>query len=816
MFAVALGVGVVIAIDLAGDAAAGNFHSSLQALAGNSDLEISTPGGLDERLLAKLVQLPYAFAFSPRIHDFAFINGTGEAIPFIGLDLIGDGSLREMSDRARDLDIGNGDFIWAGEQLGLHAGERVRLLINDQFHPFTVAGVVKPQKNAAGRPNFILCDIGVAQKVTRKAGKLDSIDVKLPPGRGLQEWTQLLRRELPPSVAFDPEGARTDENRKMLGAFRLNLRAMSYVALLVGAFLIYNTISISVVRRRNDIGVARALGATKHMVLAAFLAEACFFATIGSFLGLLLGRLMAIVAERLVTGTVESLYVTSQPGVLHLSWGAILSGCGLGFAVSILAALGPAISASRVPPVEAMARGREEYIAAVRSHRVLPWAGLLFVGSALLCRMPPIGREPIAGYASVLLAVAGTAALVPAIVRMFATIAHGAFRNLLGVEAAVALTSLRAAIGRTSVLTAALAIAVAMTASVGIMVSSFRETLTVWLESQLQADLYLRPAAAPGADRYPTINAQIADEIQRIPGVEEVSRYRAYPIEYSGLPATLAGGSSKRIVRLPLQDVLRGETRDSIFRKLSSGDFAVVSEPFANKHDVHPGSVLRLPLGGAERAFTVLATYYDYSTEHGVIMISRTTLLKYLPDPAISSIGVFLKTAVDTGRVRHQIDRVIAGRAVLVFTNREVRRGALAIFDRTFQITYVLEAVAVFVAVMGIAGALLALVIDRRREFALLRFLGGAQPQIRRVILFEAGFIGLLANAVGVALGTGLSLILIFVINKQSFGWTLQFHWPVAVVLSALSIVYIATVLAALYPARIAMTLNPIEVIHEE
>jgi putative ABC transport system permease protein len=355
-----------------------------------------------------------------------------------------------------------------------------------------------------------------------------------------------------------------------------------------------------------------------------------------------------------------------------------------------------------------------------------------------------------------------------------------------------------------------------MTASVGIMVGSFRETLTIWLNSQLQADLYLRPAGAAGADRYPVMSAAIADAIQRIPGVAEVDRYRAYPIDYDGLPATLAGGETSRIVQLPMQHVVRGETRESIFDKLNSGDYAVVSEPFANKHNVQPASMLHIGLGGTERSFLVLATYYDYSTERGVVMISRRTLLKYLPDPAISSVGVFLKHGADVGRIRRAIDAVIAGRAVLVFTNRDIRRAALAIFDRTFQITYALEAVAVFVAIMGVAGALLALVIDRRREFALLRFLGGAQSQIRRVILWEAGILGVLSNAIGIVLGTALSLILIFVINKQSFGWTLQFHLPVAVLAPALTIVFAATVLAGFYPAKIATSLNPIDVIHEE
>jgi putative ABC transport system permease protein len=211
-----------------------------------------------------------------------------------------------------------------------------------------------------------------------------------------------------------------------------------------------------------------------------------------------------------------------------------------------------------------------------------------------------------------------------------------------------------------------------------------------------------------------------------------------------------------------------------------------------------------------------LGVYYDYSTERGFVLLSWRTLLKYLPDPAVSNVAVYLKSGADASRVRERIGQIIAGRGILVSPNGRLRRGALEVFDRTFRITYALEAVAIAVAVMGIAGALLAMIIDRRRELALIRFLGAAQSQVRRIILVEAGLLGLLANGIGLVLGTLLSLILIFVINKQSFGWTIQFHWPLAVLFAALTGVCVATVLAGLYPARTAVRMNPIEVIHEE
>lgn len=810
--AVALGVAVVVAVDLAGQSAAGSFHASVDSLTGKTDLSITATGGVDEQLLGKLVQLPYPFVFTPRIESFAFLQGRGEAIPFIGVDLIAQAQKAGSSgDPAQQI---AGSTVWVSSTLKRHRGDHLTVLINDRLHTFTVAGVI-PGSGDSAASNVILADIGLAQAVTGKVGKIDAIDVLTPSSETLEHWRDLLRQNLPATVSVEPQGSRTDANRKMLSAFRWNLHVLSYIALVVGGFLIYNTISISVVRRRTDIGIVRALGGTRGFIAAGFLSEALFFAVTGTAVGLLLGRLLATAAVGLIGSTVQSLYVSSVPGPIAFTWSAALTGISLGLGISLLAALAPAFEASLISPIEAMARGREQYVAALRSRRTLGWAAaMLLVGTFAATRGPVYGK-PLWAYLSVVLLIAGTSLIIPNLVAFFAAYTYKLLQTLLGVEALLAMRSLRASIGRTSVLTAALATAVAMTAAIGIMVGSFRETVWLWMDNQLKADFYLRPAGGSGADQYPTMDAAICDRLATIPGVAAIDRFRGYPITFEGLPATFAGSETSRVPDLSSTRFLPGEDRAAIFAKLPTGDFAVVSEPFANKHNVHVGSVLSVPLGGAVRDLQVLGIYYDYSTERGFLMVDRQTLLRYLPDPAVSNLALYLKPGADAAAVRRQIDDILSGHAVLVFANANLRRAAIAVFDRTFRITYALEAVAVFVAVMGIAGSLLAMVIDRRREFGLLSFLGAAKPQIRKIILCEAGLLGLLANLIGLVLGTALSLILIFVINKQSFGWTIQFHWPIALLLGALSGIYIATILAGLYPASIATRMNPMEVIHE-
>jgi putative ABC transport system permease protein len=416
VIAIALGVGVVVAVDLAGNAAAGSFHSSLESLAGKSDLVLSATGGIDEHLLGKLVQLPYPLQFIPRIEAFASVNRKGEAFPFVGIDLIGNRELAAHTGSSEDVVSPlSEDSIWAGRNTGLRTGQHVTLLINDVLQQFTVAGLI-PEQGELGEENIIVADIGLAQKATGKAGRLDRINVRVPPVQSLDHWRQIIRGVIPPSVTIELQGARTEENRKMLSAFRWNLHVLSYIALLVGGFLIYNTISISVVRRRSEIGIVRALGGSRRIVANGFLVEALTFAFAGTLFGLFLGRLMALGAVKLIGTTVQSLYVSSYPAPVQLNLSASLTGIVLGFGVSLLAALAPAWEASQVAPVEAMARGREQYVAAVRSRRNIAIALVMLLFGAALTQLGPIGGKPIFAYISVLLLVAGNSLAIPYLV----------------------------------------------------------------------------------------------------------------------------------------------------------------------------------------------------------------------------------------------------------------------------------------------------------------------------------------------------------------------------------------------------------------
>jgi putative ABC transport system permease protein len=826
ILAIALGVAVVLAIDLAGGAATGSFRSSLETLAGDNDLEVTASGGIPENVAGALATLPYPIRVSPRIEDYAVIAGTKKSLPLIGLDLVAEGSANAPSESPKLAEsltqgasenvfehLGDADSVWVGSSAGYKAGDRIELLLNDLVRSYTVRGVY-PDSN--GNESAIVMDIATAQHALARLGRVDRILLKVPEIPSLEIWQQRLRAVLPAGAEVRPQGTGTNENRRMLAAFRWNLRLLSYISLVVGAFLIYNTISVSVVRRRAEIGIVRALGASRGIILSAFVGEAACFGLAGALIGLPFGRFMATGAVRLMAVTVQSLYVSSRPGSIELSPASVVLALAIGVGVAAASAYSPAREASLVSPAEAMARGRREYDVRVHKSRDFWIALVLGLAAAAASRAPAVAGKPLFGYLAATLLVAASAFAMPALVDALTSLSSQLLGKLFGVEAKLASRSLGASLRRTSVLVGALSTAIAMMTAVGIMVGSFRQTVMIWMGDQLPADLYLRPAGSAAADRHPTVSFGLAEELAKLPGVAAVERLRIYEISFEGMPASLASADLNVQRSHQDSDFFSGRPKDQVLAELRNSNAVVVSEPFTYKHHKKAGDSITLSLGETKATFRIADVYYDYSSERGSILMDRKTMLRYLPDPAPSNLAIYISPDAQVEKVRAAIEKAAAGRRVLLFSNRDLRAEAIRIFDRTFAITYALEAVAVVVAVMGIAGALLALVIDRRRELGLLRFLGAATGQVRKLILVEAGLLGLLANLAGIALGFVLSLVLIYVVNKQSFGWTIRFHWPVQILLGALTVVYVATVLAGLYPAQVAVRLNPLEVVHEE
>jgi putative ABC transport system permease protein len=357
VFSVALGVAVVVAIDLAGEAATGSFRSSLVTLVGNTDLEIAANGGIDETWIARLAALPLNARFAPVLETQAEIPRVG-SFPLYGVDTVALSSDRPAS----GLDRSAGLLLSQSLYTRLRQPGRLTLLLDGRPQTFPIAGPLP----AAPGVEFLALDIADAQQALGAYGRLDRIDVYLSPREDLSRAERAIRALLPPGYSLDKPGARSAENQRMLRAFRWNLRVLSYISLVVGAFLIYNTIAVSVVRRRAEIGILRALGATRAGVFWLFLAEALMFGLLGSLAGVLLGRLLASSIVGLIAATVNSLYTSSRPAPVTLDLSGFLAGILAGATVALVSAFAPAREAMRVSPTEAMGRGAYEHHARLR------------------------------------------------------------------------------------------------------------------------------------------------------------------------------------------------------------------------------------------------------------------------------------------------------------------------------------------------------------------------------------------------------------------------------------------------------------------
>ncbi len=809
LLSIALGVAVVLAIELAGDAATGSFQSSLTTLVGQVDYEITSNGGVDERYVAKLAGLSIDSRFAPVVEQPVVIAGAGSTTLY-GIDAIAEG--RAAGPGLDPAEIESSAVVSSDLATRFHwkKGDKVTLQGRGTSHEFTIRNIAAEQNTG-----WIGVDIAAAQQLLDMYGKLDRIEVFLGSGEDAERAERLIKDSLPPGYDVETPGARSEENRRMLRAFRWNLRILSYISLLVGAFLIYNTIAVSVVRRRTEIGILRAIGTSSRGILLIFLGEASMLGLLGSILGIGLGRLLAGAMVSMISETVNALFTTSAPGQVTLSAASTVAGIFTGTAVAFFSALIPAKEAARVSPAEAMQREEREHRKRLNIRRDLTIAAAAAILAGILCQFGPIDGRPVLGYVATLLAVCAAAMVAPAFVLAVIRLLRGALKRLGGAAGLIAGRSLTASLSRTSVIVTALATAISMMVSVGVMVGSFRETVQVWLENQLRADIYMRAEGPSTAGIYPPMDPRVSDIVRRTPGVADVDVFHAFQFHYQGTKATFGGGNTEVARREGALRFLAGDA-NQILASLPGRDRAIVSEPFANKHAVRAGDVLRIPLGSHIVALTVAGIYYDYASDSGYVIVDRGTLLRHLPDQPVTNIAVYVQPGADAVRVRRELETRLSQYPVMIAPNDVLRRGAVEVFDRTFAITYALEAVAIVVAMLGAANSLLALVLDRRREIGLIRYLGAAKNQVHTMILTEAGLLGFLAGLLGLVLGMALSLILIYVINKQSFGWTIQFHPPALLLGGALLLVWAVTLLAGVYPARFAARLEPAEVVHTE
>ncbi len=833
---VALGVAVAIAMTMANREVLRSFEGAVQDIAGQATVQISGGDlGVDDMLIPALRADPDIVAVSPVVQrGGAIASGPhrGMTVVLVGIDLLEEQDVKgvrihtasDRDDGASDVEVLlQSDTVLLGHrlaaELGLSQGMAVEVQAGLARHRLVVRGFVHTD---GGVPSawdmFLVMDIASAQALFGTAGRLDRIDIVTAPAVDVAAVTARLRVGLPPSVFVERPAQRTEQVERMMRAMKLNLQVLGGVGLLVGTLLVYNTAAFAVVRRRREIGVLRAIGMPRAAVLLVFLGQAAVWGVAGGLAGCLLGTVLAQGLVQLLARTVSDLYVAinATPGGIVVPPGDVwLSGLIIGSGVAGLGALVPSWDASRTDPARALAPG--EYDAGQAAHAGrLAWIGAGSLLASYVFALPgPVVGLPLFGYASVLCLLAGLAALAPGLIAVVARLAarpqpaaHAGTPG--GNMMRLAIGQVTQATGRSAVTVAALMVGIAIMVGVGTMIRSFRATVDEWVNQTVVADFVVAPAAwLRGTDSLaagPRLPAAWAGELLAVPGVAAVDAYRQIRVQLGDRPASIVARDLSLHAERSRYLMLDGDSRETLDRAVREGG-VVMSETLSRRLGIGAGGTVTVPTPSGLRQLPVIGVFYDYATDGGKVVMDRSLYDPLWGDDTATVFGVYRHTEADAVLVRRRIEQALerlagAGEPIVVIRNADLKRDILAIFDRTFRVTYALEAIAVVIALLGIANTLLISIVERQRELATLRAIGASRAQIHRLVLCEAVVLAGLGTLLGLAGGGLLSVLLVEVINTQSFGWTIVLAWAPSLWAQAAGGAMLAAVLAGWVPAR--------------
>lgn len=819
---IALGVAVALSIDLAAGSARRAFSLSIEAVTGRTTHHIlGGPSGLAEDVYRRLrVALGVRHAAPVVAFDVAALDFPGRTLHILGIDPFAEGPFRPhlaglgAPGAARD-DGARGFAILSalvtrpgaallsettGRALGLSPDSQLTVRVAGVRRTLTVIGWMEPADALSARAleSLVVTDIATAQEVAGAPGRLSRVDLIVSDDEAGRALLDRIRASLPPGAEVVPAGARAAAAASMTAAFTLNLAALSLLALVVGMFLIYNSMTFSVVQRRALIGTFRSLGVTRREIVVVILAEAMGMGALGTALGMVLGIGLAQGLLGYVTRTINDLYFVVSVREVSVTAAALLQSAALGVGVTVAAAIVPALEASGARPREALSRSLLEARARRGAPR-LAAAGLLVAGvgaGVLLVPAGGVGAGFVGLFALLMGAALATPATVVVLLRGLPALA-GRAGGLLGRMAARGIV---ASLSRTGVAIAALMVAVSATVGVGLMIASFRAAVSQWLEGTLRADVYVSPPSLIGNRPDATLDARVIERLAGAPGVAGASTSRAGLVQGSGGPVQVVALGLDR--GRPPGFIFRDGRADRVWPAFDEGA-VIVSEPLAHRRGIAVGDAITVRTDRGEHAFPVAGVFYDYGSSAGAMVMSRRTYERFWDDRGVSALALYADPAVDVEALVPALrERVAGGPEVVIRSNRALRRASLEIFDRTFAITSVLRLLIVAVAFIGVLSALMALALERARETAVLRALGLTPRQVWGMVTAQTGLMGAVAGVLALPVGIMLAAVLVFVINKRSFGWTMPMEIRPAVLLQGLLLAVVAALVAGLYPAR--------------
>ena len=827
---VGLGVAMIVAIDLATGAANRAFSISTEAVAGKTTHQIvGGPSGLNESIYVTLrQQLGYRLS-APIVEGYVVAEELDmQPMRLLGVDSFAESPFRNYLNSNNTVFADNNGFTAfmvqpntvllsaiIANQYNLSVGDSIHIQVGSRRQTLQIVSVLKSDKKneQRGLDGLFITDIGTAQEILGKVGVLDRIDLIIPEGTQGKETLKRITSILPPGARIEQPRDSTVE--EMTAAFRLNLTALSTLALLVGMFLIYNTVVFSVVQQRSVLGSLRALGVTRSEIFSIILIEAGLLGVIGTTLGLGLGYLLGRGAVQMVTTSINDLFFVVTVRRIDFPALTMLKGAISGVVAALATAALPAYEATNVQPTSALQRSNIEE----RTRTALNWVngigiGILLLGIALLIPEWHLGITFVGIFAIII----GISLLTPTLTLGLMRILSGLAR-VLGKSFSpliqLAIRDITRSLSRTSVAIAALMVAVSVIVGVGLMISSFRLTVDRWLTDLLQADIFISaPSLISDQTTYP-LAPGVVEKLAVFPGVAQIATSRVIDV---------SAGNLGIIQLIALSMDIAGEKRHY---KAAVGDLAttwealeaggvIINEPMSNQFKLGVGDEVTLFTDRGEQRFPIVAVAYDFDVQPGAL-IGDAIYRSFWNDTDLSSAALFVEAGIDVDAKINELRAGFAGEAELVIrSSRGLREHSLAIFDRSFSITVALQMLATLVAFIGILSALMSLQLERRREIGTLRAVGMTRRQLWRLTLVETGLMGTTAGIIAMPTGFVLALILIYIINLRSFGWTLQMHLQPIYFLQALIVALVAALLAGVYPAWHVGRMQPADALREE
>jgi putative ABC transport system permease protein len=845
LLGIALGVAVMVGIDLANQNALRSFRRTVEAVTGKTTHQIlGGPAGIPDSLVTAILARSDLRA-TPMLEYIAGVrlrvstqdSATKETLRILAIDPFTDAEFREYSEAAWNYTadktpadsaaaITSGfKFLLApgaalldqsfAERHHLKIGDTLEVLVGNEWREIYLAGLIPPRLlSKAGIENLALVDIATGQEILGRLGYVDRLDLIAG-----EDVAKQLAAQLSAPLRLDPPARRSQRTDDMLRSFRLNLTALSFLAVFVGMFLIYNTMMFSVIHRRKQIGILRCLGVTPRQVIRTTLIEAIGLGVIGSLLGLALGLVLAEYATRTVTATISELYVFLKVSHVAADFGVLAKGFVLGLLTTLVASALPVIEASKVPAAIAVRRSSLEFRAQKFAPRFaatgLAFSIIAIALSLISSRDGHVAGGFFIGLGAALCVALSAIFLTPIITLWLVKLANPFMQKFSGAIGVLSARNIQTALSRTAVAIAALMLSLAMVLGMRLMITSFRATIDGWVNSVLQADVYLQPIGFETAKWEALFSPEFIEFLAHQPEVDGLDLYGATAFTYRGKPIYLVAISAGVVIDRTDFIFAAGDDHENWQRVIGGEVF--LSEGFARRFNKTTGDTIMLQTLRGPRAFRAAAVFIDYSFEHGQVMMDHRTYTENWGPSRITNIGIFLKTNAGSRRFVANLRRTIAGRlAVEISSNRELREEVLKIFDQSFAITHVMQILAGIVAFIGIISAVMSLLVERTRELGILRAVGMRFSQLRRLVFLESGLMGGFAALIAVPAGTALALVMIYVINLRTFNWTINFQFDLGAYAQIGWMALVAALSAAIYPMWRLKKISVVAAIREE